>query len=63
MATLVNEVELATYLAQEDVEQFYDFGLMYDTSDKDMLKYSKEGQEIFDELYDKYYNIILNCKQ
>lgn len=59
---LINVVELATYLASQDLEQFYSFRDIYDTSDKDMVKYTDEGQEIFDELYDKYYSIIERCK-
>lgn len=59
---LINVVELATYLAEQDLEQFYSATDVYDTSDEDVVKYTDEGQEIFDELYDKYYSIILNCR-
>lgn len=57
---LINVVELTNYLVQTDIELFYDYGTMY--SGGDSSKYSEEGQEIFDELYNKYYSIILNCK-
>lgn len=59
---LINAVELASYLAEQDLEQFYDFGFIYDTSEKDLIKYTEQGQDIFNDLYDKYFSIILNCK-
>lgn len=63
MNVTINIVELASELAQSDIELLYDFGLIYDTKEQPLLVYSEEGQKIFNELYDKYYTIIESCKQ
>jgi hypothetical protein len=59
---LINVVELASLLAEKDLEQFYSNVDIYDTSDDEIISFTDEGQDIFNELYDKYYTIILNCK-
>ena len=58
---LINVVELAAHLAEQDLEQFYSYPEIYELS-TDLVTYTEKGQDLFNELYDKYYDIILNCK-
>lgn len=56
---LVNIVELATELAHKDID-------MANNGDEELL-YNEDGtykdkvQDKFDDLYDYYYDLILNC--
>ena len=56
---LVNIVELASELAHKDIE-------IANNGDEELL-YNKDGtykdkvQDKFDDLYDYYYDLILNC--
>jgi hypothetical protein len=59
----INIVELAAELAEMEMEKNWDyrFGNML-IEDDDGTKYSEKAQDIFNDLYDKYYSIIENCK-
>ncbi len=58
----INILELASDLADRDIELFYKYSDIYDDSDAEVVRHTEYGQEVFDELYDKYYGIILSCK-
>ena len=57
---LVNIVELATELAQKDIDMANngDYELLY--NEDGTFKY--KAQDEFNDLYDYYYDLILNCK-
>lgn len=59
----INIVELSAELAEMEMEKNWDyrFGNML-IEDDDGTKYSEKAQDIFNDLYDKYYSIIENCK-
>lgn len=62
MNVTVNILELASELAQADLELHMDYGVMYKDGGS-VMTYTEEAQDEFNELYDKYYSIIESCKQ
>lgn len=63
MNITINSIELASELAHEDLYlHWHDTLKIYDESDESETTYTEEAQDIFDSLYDKYMNIIDNCK-
>jgi hypothetical protein len=61
MNVTVNILELASELAQSDLELHMKFGAMY-KEDGSIMTYTEEAQDEFNELYDKYYSIIESCQ-
>ena len=61
MNITVNILELASELAQSDLELHMKYGAMY-KDDGSMMTYTDEAQDEFNELYDKYYSIIESCQ-
>jgi hypothetical protein len=61
MNVTVNIVELASELAQADLELHMNFGAMY-KDDGSVMTYTEEAQDEFNELYDKYYSIVESCR-
>ena len=61
---LINVVELASELANEKMENSWDYrdGEIYISDGHGGLMYSETAQYIFNDLYDHFYTIILNCK-
>jgi hypothetical protein len=59
MNVTINIVELASELADHEVQEHFKYSSIpvYD-EDEFEIRYTDEAQEIFDELYDKYYAII-----
>ena len=59
MNVTINIVELASELADHEVQEHFKYSSIpvYD-EDEYEIRYSDEAQEVFDELYDKYYAII-----
>lgn len=62
MNVTINILELASELAQADLELHMSFGAMY-KDDGSVMTYTDEAQDEFNELYDKYYSIIESCIQ
>ena len=63
MNITVNIIELASELAADDLYlHWHDTLKLHDDSDETETKYTDEAQDIFNELYDKYYSIIENFK-
>ena len=60
MNVQVNILELASELAQADLELHMKFGAIY-KDDGSVTTYTDEAQDEFNELYDKYYTIIESC--
>ena len=62
MNVTINILELASELAQADLELHMSYGAMY-KDDGSVMTYTDEAQDEFNELYDKYYSIIESCTQ
>lgn len=63
MNVTINILELASELAENEIlEKYSDTIETYSDEDEDCIVYTDEVQDIFDELYDKYYSLIENCK-
>ena len=63
MNITINIVELASELASEDLYENWNYSIkIYKDDDADVLEYTDEAQDIFNDLYDKYYSIIENAK-
>ena len=63
MNVTINLVELATELAENEMIKYFSESLeLYSDEDEDCIVYTDEAQDIFDELYDKYYAIIEHTK-
>jgi len=64
MNVTINIVELASELADyELLENWKDsIKIWEDDEDEECTTYTDEAQDIFNELYDKYYTIIERCK-
>lgn len=60
MNVTINILELASELAQADLELHMSYGAMY-KDDGSVMTYTDEAQDEFNELYDKYYSIIESC--
>jgi len=64
MNVTVNILELASDLASNELETlFKEDGVVIYKEDEDAFVYTDEAQEVFNELYDKYYTIIDQIKQ
>ena len=63
MNVTINLVELASELAENEMIKYFSESLeLYSDEDEDCIVYTDEAQDIFDELYDKYYAIIENTQ-
>jgi len=61
MNVTINIVELASELAELELKINWDYRLGdIIIEDDDGTRYSEEAQDIFNDLYDKYYSIIEN---
>jgi hypothetical protein len=64
MNVTVNILELASDLAHNELEtSFNEEAVVIYKEDEDTFVYTDEAQEVFNELYDKYYTIIDQIKQ
>jgi len=63
MNVTVNILELASDLASTELETLFKDGTVIYNEDEDTFVYTDEAQEVFNELYDKYYTIIDQIKQ
>lgn len=60
MKITINILEAASELANNELESFYQ-GEIYLTDENDEeTTYTDEAQEVFDELFDKYYSLLEN---
>ncbi len=59
----INILELASELAEETMERNRKTGEVNTVEDEHgCIVYTDEAQDIFNELYDVYYDLILKCK-
>ena len=60
---LINVVELASELAHQELSEKYSESItIYQETDEPDTYYTEEAQDIFNDLYDGYYDLILSCK-
>ena len=57
MNVTINIVELATELADQDLESHFGGNRWVEAGD-DELVYTEEAQDLFDDYYDYYYSVI-----
>jgi len=63
MNVTINIVELASELASMELENNWaDSIKMWVDEGDNCLTYTEEAQDIFNDLYDKYYSLIEKCK-
>ena len=63
MNITVNIIELASELASERLHEDWENSIkIYKDDNADVLEYTDEAQDIFNDLYDKYYSIIEKTK-
>ena len=63
MNVSINIIELASELAEMELEKHFEYSsiLIYEEEDEG-TKYTEEAQDVFDDLYDKYYSFIERFK-
>ena len=63
MNITINIIELASELASEKLHEYFSYSTkIYKDNEEDVLEYTDEVQDIFNDLYDKYYSIIEKTK-
>ena len=60
MNITINAIELASELAERDLNEYFSGSMMIYEEDDDGTTYTEEAQEIFDGLYDKYLTWLKN---
>ena len=58
----INIVELASELAARDLEEYWSGSMKIWDEQEYEIKYTEEAQDIFNDLYDKYYSLIESTK-
>jgi hypothetical protein len=58
MNITINAIELASELAEKDLNEYFSGSIMIYEEDDDGTTYTEEAQEIFDGLYDDYLSWI-----
>ena len=63
MNVTINILELASELADLELQKYFDYSaISIWVEDDEETRYTDEAQDIFDDLYDKYYTMIDNLK-
>lgn len=60
---LVNIVELASELAEEELNEKFGDIMLYEDDGEDGTRYTEKAQPLFDSIYDKYYAWIDRLSQ
>jgi hypothetical protein len=58
----INIVELASELADLELQNNWHDSIQIYEEDEEETSYTPEAQDIFDDLYDKYYDLIQSAK-
>lgn len=63
MTIKINIIEVASELAENEMKKHYldDYEIYND--ENDYIIYTDKAQELFDSLYDKYYDILYNLQE
>jgi len=62
MNVTINIVELASELASFELEENWGDTIVLWEEDEDETRYTEVAQDVFNDLYDKYYSLIENYK-
>ena len=62
MNVTINIVELASELASFELEENWGNTIVLWEEDEDETRYTEVAQDVFNDLYDKYYSLIENYK-
>ncbi len=62
MNVTINIVELASELASFELEENWADTMVIWEEDEDETRYTEVAQDVFNDLYDKYYSLIENYK-
>ena len=64
MTIKINIIEVASELAANELNENWQYSIrIYEEVDETETIYTEEAQEIFDTLYDKYYNFLYNLQE
>lgn len=64
MTIKINIIEVASELAANELIENWQYSIrIYDEIDETETIYTEEAQEIFDKLYDKYFNFLYNYQE
>lgn len=64
MTIKINIIEVASELAANELNENWQYSIrIYEEIDETETIYTEEAQEIFDTLYDKYYNFLYNLQE
>lgn len=62
MNVTINILELASELAETELFDNWSDSIKIYNEDEDGTKYTEEAQDVFNDLYDKYYSVIERFK-
>lgn len=62
MNVTINILELASELASFELEENWGDTIVLWEEDEDETRYTEVAQDVFNDLYDKYYSLIENYK-
>jgi hypothetical protein len=64
MTIKINIIEAASELAATELNENWQYSIrIYEEIDETETIYTEEAQEIFDNLYDKYYDFLYNLQE
>jgi hypothetical protein len=60
----INVIEVASELAEKEMIKYFSDDLeLYSDEDEYCIVYTDEAQELFDQLYDKYFDLLYNLQE
>jgi hypothetical protein len=60
----INIIEVASELAEKEMIKYFSDDLeLYSDEDEYCIVYTDEAQELFDQLYDKYFDLLYNLQE
>ena len=61
----INILEVASELAHKKLEEHFEFetNKIYEWVSDDESRYTEEAQDLFNEWYDNYYDLLFNLKE
>ena len=61
MTIKINIIEVASELAENELNSFFQ-GTIYEEQEQE-TKYTDDAQQVFNELYDKYFDLLYNLQE